>query len=556
MKIHKSLCHAVFAIFLGFAAMASATQPIQFNPNGTGAAGCPDPKKDCLVGTFDWAPGSGVGIGGNPPNGPVAGTKVTTYAQAILNALLDPNGKLLTLPTTTQFTFVMGYPQVVTFVSPPPFPVVSSTLDSSPPTGTPNFFEIWVSGVDADPLAGTGFNNGKRILFGQITSSLASYGQAQCTLFGSPEPTSQFDRFPSINDNDYPGVRTVCVSGGDQVSVNIITADTDYFPTFDPTSQATLIARFNNSIVTPFDQANPSRLFVPGDAGFDGSAPPPPSIAPKLGTVNGQVQGTMTLDFEHQDDDNQSFELGTVVPGACRVTYGGNAPNGNVDAKSQAESCSGKGGQTNCYTFGGQVGAPTANPAFGGPFGEHTHHQRSGPAGDFVFHAGTHSAPKTTRITATSCKDPGACRQAEANAGFKQIDFEGTGSFRTLDPTAQTFLAAKAGHPVLPDNQDSQIYYFRVDMDDLGEPGSKFDPKFTKECKSFLDADQNLPLSTPDPLLTSIVNSDARVACKACADVYQFYICKDANRCEQADAIYAVRGYLTGGNIQLHQVIK
>ena len=45
-------------------------------------------------------------------------------------------------------------------------------------------------------------------------------------------------------------------------------------------------------------------------------------------------------------------------------------------------------------------------------------------------------------------------------------------------------------------------------------------------------------------------------ACNQCADVYQFYICKDENPCEQADAIYAVRGFLTGGNIQLHKVVK
>jgi hypothetical protein len=38
--------------------------------------------------------------------------------------------------------------------------------------------------------------------------------------------------------------------------------------------------------------------------------------------------------------------------------------------------------------------------------------------------------------------------------------------------------------------------------------------------------------------------------------VYQFFICKDENRCEEKDAIYAVRGYLTGGNIQLHKIVK
>ena len=60
----------------------------------------------------------------------------------------------------------------------------------------------------------------------------------------------------------------------------------------------------------------------------------------------------------------------------------------------------------------------------------------------------------------------------------------------------------------------------------------------------------NRPLSDPDPLLASYA------ACNELADVYQFYICKDENVCEQGQAMYAVRGYLTGGNIQLHKVIK
>ncbi|HSQ79862.1 MAG TPA: hypothetical protein VLU54_01780, partial [Casimicrobiaceae bacterium] len=248
-----------------------------------------------------------------------------------------------------------------------------------------------------------------------------------------------------------------------------------------------------------------------------------------------------------------SFEEATTVAGGCRVTYGGNDKNGNIAPNSFGSACMKvKGNQENCYTFGGQVGAPSGDPALGGPFGEHTHHNVSGPAGDFVFRAGTHSAPKTTRITATACKDPGACRQAEANAGFKQIDFEGTGSFRTLDATATAYLSSAAGHPVKPDNVDSQIYYFRVDMDDTGEPGNKASKnKFDViAANQFFNADQNNPLSTADPLLTDYGS------CNTMADVYQFYICKDATPCEQKDAIYAVRAFLTGGNIQLHKAIK
>ena len=130
------------------------------------------------------------------------------------------------------------------------------------------------------------------------------------------------------------------------------------------------------------------------------------------------------------------------------------------------------------------------------------------------------------------------------------LDFEGTGSFRTLDSVAKAYLATNGGGAVLPDNQDTRKYYFRVDMDDTGEPGNKFAKGTTAIAAAFLGADLNRPLSDPDPLLASYA------ACNQLADVYQFYICKDENVCEQGQAMYAVRGYLTGGNIQLHKVIK
>ena len=210
-------------------------------------------------------------------------------------------------------------------------------------------------------------------------------------------------------------------------------------------------------------------------------------------------------------------------------------------------------GGENCYTFGGQVGAPTANPALGGPFGEHTHHNVSGPAGDFVFHAGTHSAPKNTRIDATACKDEGACRQAAANAGFKQIDFEGTGSFRMLDSVAAAWFAGNGGGTVVPDNASDRRYYFRVDMDDFGEPGNKpgSNGKLGAAAAAFLAADQNSTLASADPTLASF-----KLQCNEVADVYQFYICPSETRCEEGAAMYKVSAYLTGGNIQLHKIIK
>jgi hypothetical protein len=340
-------------------------------------------------------------------------------------------------------------------------------------------------------------------------------------------------------------------AGSTQISVQVLFIDPDYFPGFTPAEINSLKSFFNTSTVTPYNQADPSRQFIANSAGASGTDLQGVFLANNLGTVNGATDA-VTRDFLFQADANQSWEFGVEIPGACRVTYGGNDRNGNIAPNSFGQACMKvKGGTENCYTFGGQVGAPSATSAKGGPFGEHTHHNVSGPAGDFVFRAGTNSAPKTTRITAVACKDPGACQQAAANASFKQIDFEGTGSFRNLDAVAKAYLKANGGGDILADNASDRKFYFRVDMDDTGEPGNKpMKGKLAATAASFLQNDPNAPLSTPDPLVLEYAQ------CNELADVYQFYICPSDQPCEQAQAMYAVRAYLTGGNIQLHKLIR
>ena len=540
MKTIKKCRGAALAIALGACAYAQAqTTPIQFNPNGTGATGA------VSVATFDWTPNSSLALRGNPATGLMVGSKVVILSQASLGVMIDINGANVAIaPPGTEFTFVAGFGETVTTCT--GSPCNNAALVFDPAELTQNFFEIWVktTAPHSSNLDGTGFNTSKRILFGKVNDAFGNFAVGTCQS-GSAEFLDQF------NGNDWPGQQTICGSGSTQIAVQVLSADPDYFPGFTPAQIANLKAKFNTSTLVPFRQADPSRRFIANDAGVNGTDPQVAVISTNtLGSVNGLVDGG-DHNFELQSDGNLSFEPGITVAGACRVTYGGNDRNGNIAPNSFGQSCmKDKGNQENCYTFGGQVGAPTANPAVGGPFGEHTHHQASGPAGDFVFRAGTHSAPDRTRITGVACKDPGACRQAEANAGFKQIDFEGTGSFRELSDTAKAYLAANGGGTVLPDNQDTRKYYFRVDMDDTGEPGDKFAKGTNAIAAAFLALDLNRPLSDPDPLLA------ASASCNQLADVYQFYICKDENVCEQAQAMYAVRGYLTGGNIQLHKVIK
>lgn len=562
----------VAALAAPFAASAQS-QSFAFDPTGNGGT----TGGTITIGVFDWSPGSSLSVQGNPAGGINENTPpFRTLSQARLGSFGTIGGAIIPVPANKEFTFVTGfYEKVISCTDPSGFKVPSQSpgpcvgaqiqFDGVTSAGQGvNFYEIWAKDTTVTPsannLAGTGFNQATRILYGYVTDSVSIFNTVPCSggVLGSNVVLDQF-----LN-NDWPGTNSLCGSGStNQTAVNIQYVDPNYFPGFTQAQIAGLKATFNSSNILPFNQTDPSRQFV-ANGGFTDPTTPEPTVASNLGPVNGLPSGT-TYDVEFQSDANTSLQVPSiVVPGACRVTYGGNDKNGNVDPNKFGSACmSVKGNTQNCYTFGGQVGASTADPAQGGPFGEHTHHQVSGPAGDFVFHAGTHSAPSTTRITATACYDPGACRQAEAQAGFKQMDFEGTGSLRTFDATAKAYLEAAAKAHGAPSNYTvttDTVFYFRVDMDDTGEPGNKWAPGQTaqKQGAQFLAADLNLPLKDPsgDPALLSIVNT-----CNEVPDVYQFMMCWDSvnqtgANCTSANAIYSVRAFLTGGNIQLHKVIK
>ena len=171
------------------------------------------------------------------------------------------------------------------------------------------------------------------------------------------------------------------------------------------------------------------------------------------------------------------------------------------------------------YTFGGQAGAPTgAQPQ---PYGEWTHHQQRGPSGNFVFHAGTASAPPGTEIDWIGCSDPGWCVQARP-APAKQIDFEGVGTFKNVRRAP-----AHMDHVVAGDT----FHWFEVHIEDLGEPGKagKVEP-----------ASENCPLG----------GSHGMLADCDCPDFYHIRIHATAD--PGSPVMYEVFGYITGGNLQIH----
>jgi hypothetical protein len=250
----------------------------------------------------------------------------------------------------------------------------------------------------------------------------------------------------------------------------------------------------------------------------------------------------LQADQRFKIDSNSEFAaLPQQQPENCRVTGGGNDVDENLivsDNLNQAfpnfatlfPGYAFDANNPNKYTYGGQVGAPSLLAP--GPFGEWTHHQKFGQTDDFVFHAGSHSAPKDTRITTVVCSDPEACKPAVANAGFKQIDFEGTGSFRSLKKNGSV-----NGFPVVTDQGGGGTrHYFRVHIQDLGEPGGTGGKK------------QHACTITPGDILGT--GGQKKKPCADCPDVYQIEI--HATTDPASPIIYTVGAFVDGGNLQIH----
>jgi hypothetical protein len=204
---------------------------------------------------------------------------------------------------------------------------------------------------------------------------------------------------------------------------------------------------------------------------------------------------------------------------ACRMTGGG----ANDDGFWNGKLAKGQDSEGNFYTFGGQHGAPTANQPQ--PWGEWTHTQHRGPAGQFTFHAGTASAPPGTEVDRVTCADPGFCRQARP-APAKQLNAVGVGSFKNVK------RVTTATEGVVP---GTSLHCYEVFFGDYGEPGRS--------------GRQNAPGAH-----CAADGFEGRVGDCACPDYYRIAIHETAD-CG-SDVIYSISDYIRSGNIQLHPPIK
>lgn len=261
-----------------------------FNPNGTGAAGAV--TGDLL----DWSPGSTLAINGSGGGSilPV-GTTLTNLYQANLGVveLLGTNvfsngggGNYFTLVAnfTERVTSAFGDALVGVNV----FGIQSGS------------FAVYRHSAVGDNLLGTGFaqgTSGTRILSGAITG-----GDATVTAFF--RATGLLDQ---ANDDDWSGVRTIQSQGVSNIFGRVDFADVGYFPDLLVGGSFTFTS-LNSSLITPFNQVDPSRFFS-SDLVADGD------VAANIGAING-ISGP---NFIFQADANSSFTRAVPEPGSLAL---------------------------------------------------------------------------------------------------------------------------------------------------------------------------------------------------------------------------------------------
>jgi len=292
-KMKKLVIASSLALGLGMASSAQATL-FQFNPQGNGlGAGLVN-----NVATIDQAPGNALALGGVQPGGTgqlALGTVITDLYQANLNSMLGTSSNILYANGLDGnfFTFVVSFNEVVTGSTVNQDGSVTNTFSILPGTG---FFKMCDQAGLADDLTGTGFacaGNG-------ILSGTAVGGNA--TQTGFPTALVQFDQSP--DGNQYGATQTVTSSGAANLTLQINFADANFFPSLNPGVQF-VMSMVNSSLITPFNQVNPSSQFSINGVANGGTAA-------GIGAING-ITGP---NFQFQADANQSFvipEPGTLA---------------------------------------------------------------------------------------------------------------------------------------------------------------------------------------------------------------------------------------------------
>lgn len=255
---------------------------IHFDPDGNGSDGTYD------VFSFDFLQGNSLSedvfLGG-------VGHEWTLYYQSTLANISNSVGNAITgtgLTSNYEITAVAGITVKTTSLA---GNTIIFERAASPAT---NFLRLYYdSALNANPLAGTGYNDGTLILDSTAESDLAGFFTFTSNNAGA------LDQFIS---DDWPGVITRGGIGALSLTASVTYANTDFF-----TDGALVDLLFaNSSEIIPFRETDPSQQF------WDGSS----FVSTNVGAHNG-ISGP---DLIVQADANANF---TVVPEASSMLLAG-----------------------------------------------------------------------------------------------------------------------------------------------------------------------------------------------------------------------------------------
>ena len=331
----------VAALTLAFGASFSA-HAVTFDPDGAGSASAID------VGGFGWNTTSAVAQGGNTAiTNFLTGTGPTTFnvlTHAVLVNTNDSNGNLNTpsgLNTNYQITMVVRFQETVSSVTPGPNNTGTAMFTS---TGQ-GLLQIYYDPIiNATDLTGSGFNDGRLILQGNVVQS----GRTG-TFLVTDSTAVRFDQFATNTEaNDNYGTGSAFGTAADQgavtgfgsqlaTSFGGLTQDNTFFLN---TLASFGITFANISQQIPFGQAQPSDCFsqlasagvvggsvatgsgtcanVHTDAPYAGQAiDPNGGYLPVVGLVDGLF--TSGPDFVFQTRYDASFATAVPEPGSVAL---------------------------------------------------------------------------------------------------------------------------------------------------------------------------------------------------------------------------------------------
>jgi len=294
---------------LSVALSSAFADVIPINPDGPG----PDPV--IQVGSLDWNVGNGLAVADPGQSlgstGRAPGQTFTFYGQSTLSAFNNAGGTPISgtgLNTNYEWTYVTGFREQI--VSNTGGTLTFTTLGGAA-NPTTNFFQIYYDpSRNANPLAGTGFNDGTLILSGHILAGPSAPFSNSNFSISNPAATTPLDQFGT---NNYPTIFTITGQGGGAINVAVDFANLAFFPN----GLSILQQNFTTSQTLAFNQQDPSACFWNG-AAFIGGAGNGGTCPNTIGTANG-VDGP---NLQLQTDANSSFVVARVPEPASLALVG------------------------------------------------------------------------------------------------------------------------------------------------------------------------------------------------------------------------------------------